>query len=566
MDKGDKIGIMAQLFTGNFDQELLFPFPSIDEEEAEMADMINNSFREFAKRYIDPVKLDEEHHQPEELIQGLFDLGIMSLTIPEEYEGAGMGMQAYCKVNEVVGATDAAICVTLGAHQSIGMKALLLFGTEEQKKKYMPDLACGKRIAAYALTEPGAGSDASSIATRAVYDPEKKSYTVNGSKLWITNGGIAGFITLFAKEEIEGSDTITAFILEGESPGLKRGKPEMKMGIRSSNTTELFLEDVVIPEENVLGIRGKGFKVALEVLDYGRLGLAAACVGGMKELLAMVLAHTSQRKQFDTRICDLEMVRSKLSEMAMLTWASESITYMAASLPDRGVRDFSIEGSICKAFVSEALWKAVDHGMQCVGGVSYMTEYPYERFMRDSRINLIFEGTNEIQRLYVALAGLKRPGKLLKAIQKRGKVASLVEYGAHYVKKRLTSDKLDGVHPSLESYKTQTEEGVKAFSIAVDKVLVRYGKKIMRKGFQQERIANAAIYLFGMCATLSRIDTLIKAKGADACAHEKNLTRLFFARANHNVKASLRMLEENSDRLVTAVTERLIEDEGYRVN
>ncbi len=563
--KEEKLGIMPQLFAGHFDHDLIFPYPKMNPDEAETVAMLLGSFDELAKRKIDSVKMDLAHETPPELIKDLFDLGLMGLSIPEEYGGAGLSMTAYCKVMEAVGRHDASLAVTVGGHQSIGMKAILLFGNEEQKNKYLPQCADGRRIAAYALTEPEAGSDAGSIKTRAVYNPEKKTFTLNGSKLWITNGAIAGVFTVFAKEEMEGKDVITALIVDGESPGLTRGKPELKMGIRASNTTELNFENVEVPEANVLGERGKGFKVALEVLDYGRLSLGAGCAGGIKELMGLAIVHAKQRKQFGAPISDLEMIRGKISEMAVDSWVCDSMVYLSTSLVDRAVTDFSIESAICKAYCSESLWRDCNHAMQIVGGIGYMAEYPYERLMRDSRINMIFEGTNEIQRLYITLAGMKRPGDVLKAMQKRGGVGAMVEYGAHTMKKHLVANHLEGAHPSLAWHVDRLEEATKAFSLAVDKLLVAHGKKVMRMGFLQERIAETAMVLYGMVATLSRLDTLLKQRGSDACAYEADLTKAFYASAWRAIRKQLALLERNGDQRALRIAEGTIEREGFKV-
>jgi acyl-CoA dehydrogenase family protein 9 len=241
------------------------------------------------------------------------------------------------------------------------------------------------------------------------------------------------------------------------------------------------------------------------------------------------------------------------------------MVYLATSLVDRGVTDFSIESACCKAYCSERLWDAANNAMQIVGGIGYMTEYPYERLMRDARINMIFEGTNEIQRLYITLAGMKRPGDTLKAIQKKGGIGSLIDYGAHAVKMRLTSDHLEGVHPSLAWHKDRLEEWSKAFSLAVDKLLVAHGKKVVSMGFLQERVADAAMNLYGMVATLSRLDTLIKARGVEACAYEADLTKAYFAKAWRAIRHDLALLERNGDSRALRVAVGTIEREGFKV-
>lgn len=564
--KEQSVGILAQVFAGGFDHGLLFPYPSLAEEEREMVALLCDSFRGYAKKNLDPMKMDETHEMPQKVVEVLGELGLLGTSIPEEYGGGGFSMQAYCKLFETVGGTDASTAVMAGAHQSIGLKALLLFGNEEQKKAHLPALATGEHIAAFALTEPEAGSDAFSVKTRATWDEERRVYRLNGSKLWITNGGIASFFTVFARDEVEGKDRLTAFIVEGATiPGLTRGKPEKKLGIRASNTVELHFENVEVPAENVLGERGQGFRIALEVLNYGRLSLGAGCVGGMKVMLGLVADHATQRKQFGAPIGDLEMIRGKLARMAQECWAAESMVYLAASLVDRGVEDFSLESAACKAYCSEAAWRTADAAMQIVGGVGYMCEYPYERMLRDTRINLIFEGTNEIQRLYITLAGLKRQGDFLKGMSGGSKVAGLVEYSLYAAKKRLTTQQIEGLHPSLSWFGEKVETWAKHFSLAVDETLVKHGKSVLKMGFAQERLADAAILLFGMLATLSRLDTLVKAKEEEACAYERQLTRAWYGWAWREVRRRLGELEHNGDKTAVSVAVRVLEDGGYRV-
>jgi len=565
-EKAGSVGILAQLFAGGFDHRLLFPYPRLSAEEAETVGLLTDSFKSFAKRHIDPIQQDERHEMPPEVLRGLFDLGLMGATIPEAYGGGGLSMMAYCRVFEAVGAHDASTAVTVGAHQSIGLKALLLAGTEAQKQRYLPLLASGERLAAYALTEAGAGSDAASIQTRATWDGERKVFRLSGSKLWITNGGLATFFTVFAKDEVDGKSKLTAFLVEGDPiPGLTRGKPERKLGIRASNTAELHFEEVEVPAENVLGERGQGLKVALHVLDYGRLSLGAGCVGGMKALLALAADHARQRRQFGVPIGDLEMIRGKLARVAAELWAAESMVALAASLVDRGVEDFSLESAACKAYCSEAAWRAADTAMQVVGGVGYMAEYPYERLLRDTRINLIFEGTNEIQRLYLTLAGLKRQGDFLKGMGKGSRAAGLVEYSLYAARKRLTKSHLEGLDPSLAWFGERVEEWGKAFSLAVDEALVKHGKSVVQRGFLQERLGDAAILLFGMLATLSRLDTLVKARGAEACAHERALTRAWYGTAWRELRRRLSEIGHNGDRTAVSLAGRVLEDGGYRV-
>jgi acyl-CoA dehydrogenase family protein 9 len=334
------------------------------------------------------------------------ELGLFGLIIPEEYGGLGLSNTGYARIMQELAAVDASLAVTVGAHQSIGLKGLLLFGTEAQKKRYLPKLATGEWVAGFALTEPGAGSDAASIATRAELSEDGEGYVLNGNKIWITNGGFADLFTVFARTSAPDSGQkprITALLVE-RGYGVKNGPNEEKMGIRGSSTTALYFEDVKVPAANVLGESGRGFKVAMEVLNSGRLGLAAGCVGGCKTMLQMAVERTQERKAFGRTIGDFGMIKEKISRMMCETYALESMTYLTTGLIDAGVPDYSLESAICKVFGSETYWMVANETLQIAAGIGYMTEYPYERMLRDSRINLIFEGTNEILRAFIAPA------------------------------------------------------------------------------------------------------------------------------------------------------------------
>jgi alkylation response protein AidB-like acyl-CoA dehydrogenase len=296
------------------------------------------------------------------------------------------------------------------------MRGLLLFGTEAQKATWLPRLASGELIAAFCLTEPGAGSDAASVKTSA--RREGGGWVLNGEKLWITNGGIAGFYTVFAKTPAsgEGKAQMTAFIVPRDLPGVSTGPHEDKMGIRASNTCTVVFDEVRLGDEHVLGEVGKGFKAAMRILNAGRSGLGGGCVGGMKRLLALSTVQARERRQFGRPIAEFGLVKQKLGEMVVNAYAAESVVGMVAGLSDQGYEDYAVEAAISKVFATEALWRAADEALQIAGGNGFMREFPYERVVRDSRINRIFEGTNEILRLFIALTALNRVGVQLKEL------------------------------------------------------------------------------------------------------------------------------------------------------
>ena len=369
--------------------------------------MLRDMVREFTNAEIKPIahKIDEDECIPQDLIQKIKDLGLLGTGIPQEYGGGGFGETGYCLAAEEIARGCMSAATFIGAHQSIGTNAILIGGSEMLKRKYVVPLAEGKMIAAFALTEVLAGSDSFNLRTKAV--PDGNDWVINGEKMWITNGGMADVVSTFARTE----RGITGFVVETKSPGFVAGPPEKKMGIRGSMTTPITFENVRVPKENMIGEDGRGFLVAMKTLDAGRLGLGAACTGAAKELLELSAKYAKERKQFDVPIAQFEAIQFMLAEMATLVFAMESMVYRTAAIYDAG-QPMSRQAASVKLFCSESLDKVADMAVQIHGGMGYSRELPVERFYRDSRINRIFEGTNEIQKLVIAREVIKRNGKL----------------------------------------------------------------------------------------------------------------------------------------------------------
>uniref|UniRef100_A0A8C9WGL6 Very long-chain specific acyl-CoA dehydrogenase, mitochondrial n=1 Tax=Scleropages formosus TaxID=113540 RepID=A0A8C9WGL6_SCLFO len=372
----------------------------------------------------DPMKNDALEKVEDSTMEGLKELGAFGLQVPTDLGGLGLTNTQYARLVEIVGMYDLGVGITLGAHQSIGFKGILLFGTRAQKEKYLPKLASGEDVAAFCLTEPASGSDAASIKTTAVLSPCGKYYTLNGGKIWISNGGLAEIFTVFAKTSVkdektgEMKDKITAFIVERSFGGVTSGPPEKKMGIKASNTAEVHFDNVRVPVECVLGEVGGGFKVAMNILNNGRFGMAAALAGTMKGVIAKAVDHAVNRTQFGSKIHNYGVIQEKMARMAMLHYVTESMAYMVSGNMDSGASDFQIEAAISKIFASEASWSVTDECIQIMGGMGFMKEAGAERVMRDLRIFRIFEGTNDILRLFVALNGFQNAGNQLKNLQK----------------------------------------------------------------------------------------------------------------------------------------------------
>ncbi len=369
--------------------------------------------REVARKFADDVvrpraaEIDEKEEAPMDIIRKAGELGFLGVVFPPEYGGGGFGEIGYCLLLEEIARACSSTAVIIGGHQSLGSMAIYLAGNEEQKQTYLRPLAEGKKLGTFALTEPGAGSDAGSLRTSA--QQHGNCFVLDGNKTFITNGNIADVVVVFAvtdsAKRLHGG--ITAFIVEKEWKGFRAGKPEKKMGIRGSPTTDLFFENLNVPKENVLGEIGNGFKVAMQTLDVARVSLAAQCLGASKEMLNLGIKHAKERVQFGKPIAEQQAIQLMLADMASEIYQVESILYRTAGLIDQKM-PFTRESAICKLVASEVLCRVADRAMQIHGGMGYMREYPIERFYRDARVNRIFEGTNEIQHLVIARDLIKR--------------------------------------------------------------------------------------------------------------------------------------------------------------
>lgn len=561
---------MKAVFHGVIAEDLVFPYPEMPAEERENVALMVDSIRRFGEARVDPVAIDREHSIPEDVLQGMKELGLFGLIVPEQYGGLGLSNTGYARIMQELASIDASLAVTIGAHQSIGLKGILLFGTEAQKKKYLPRLASGELVAAFALTEPGAGSDAAGIATRAELSRDGEGYVLNGNKIWITNGGFADLFTVFARTSAPESGAkprITALLVE-RGFGVQNGPNEEKMGIRGSSTTALYFEDVKVPAANVLGEPGRGFRVAMEVLNNGRLGLAAGCLGGCRRMIRMAVERSRERKAFGRSIGEFGMIKEKIARMMCETYALESMTYLTTGLIDAGVPDYSLESAICKVFGSETYWMVANETLQIAAGIGYMTEYPYERMLRDSRINLIFEGTNEILRAFIALAGLQGPGKQLTEVARAMRepikgFGVLSDFAIQRARSALGRERLNRVHPVLKREAVIFEEGVAGLAREAERVLRKHGRDIAEKQFVQKRIAEVAIDLYALAAVLSRTTRLLEQRGEGGAQREVDLTSGFAALARERLTERLEHMEREDDELLKQVAVRTYEDGGY---
>ncbi|XP_021569545.1 very long-chain specific acyl-CoA dehydrogenase, mitochondrial isoform X3 [Carlito syrichta] len=557
--KAESKSFAVGMFKGQLITEQVFPYPAVlNEEQTQILKELVGPVSRFFKEVNDAAKNDSLEAVEETTLQGLKELGAFGLQVPSELGGVGLCNTQYTRMVEIVGMHDLGVGITLGAHQSIGFKGILLFGTKAQKEKYLPKLASGETLAAFCLTEPSSGSDAASIRTSAVPSPCGKYYTLNGSKIWISNGGLADIFTVFAKTPITDPATgavkekITAFVVERNFGGVTNGPPEKKMGIKASNTAEVIFDGVRVPSENVLGEVGSGFKVAMHILNNGRFGMAAALAGTMRGIIAKAVDHAANRTQFGEKIHNFGLIQEKLARMVMLQYVTESMAYMVSANMDQGSTDFQIEAAISKIFGSEAAWNVTDECIQIMGGMGFMKEPGIERVLRDIRVFRIFEGTNDILRLFVALQGCMDKGKELSGLGSAlknpfGNAGLLLgEAGKQLRRAGLGSGlSLSGiVHPELSRSGELAVQALEQFATVVEAKLIKHKKGIVNEQFVLQRLADGAIDLYAMVVVLSRASRSLS-EGHPTAQHEKMLCDTWCIEAAARIRENMAALQSD---------------------
>ncbi len=569
------ISFMRSLCMGQIEEDVILPFPRLNADVRETLKEVTNSFEALLEPKAEEFrKWDRAGELPDEYLEELRQFGLFGLVIPEDYGGMGFGSSAYSRALQELAKYDASTAITVGAHSSIGMRGLLLFGNDEQKQRFYPKLASGEMIAAFCLTEPGAGSDAASITTTAEKDGD--GWVLNGNKLWITNGGIADFYTVFAKTSSQGRGKISAFIVTRDMEGVSVGPHEDKMGIRASNTTTVMFDNVRVPKENLLGEEHKGFKIAMKILNSGRTGLGGGCIGAMKRLIEMSTKQATERKQFGKSISEFGLVKLKVGQMVVDCYAAEAVVTMVASLTDGGYEDFAVEAAISKVFATEALWRTADEALQIAGGNGYMCEFPYERVMRDARINRIFEGTNDILRLFIALTAMDDVGAELKELSKsltgvfndpiKG-FGVLSDYAIKRAQLATGLNREKGAFTQIDSAIKEPavifEQASKELALAVDRILRKHGKNIIGKQIASKRLADIMIDLFVMASVISRVHTSILEIGPEKAAREIEILRVFSHQAKLRIKENFNAIDNNEDELIKSLADHAFEAEKF---
>ncbi len=550
-------GFAKPLFRGEFRGDVLFPYPELSEAERPGVEASVAAVREFADSHIDAAAIDREADIPPSVIRGLADLGVLGMAAPIEWGGRGISQMGYCRIMEVIGGHCAGTAVFVNAHHSIGLRALVLFGTPEQKARWLPPLVRGEKLAAFALTEEQAGSDASNVQTTATPSEDGQTYILNGSKRYITNGAIAGILTVMARtpDPRGGESRVTAFLVTPDMPGFEVVEERMpKCGIRGTATARLAFHDMPVPATNILGPLGKGLKVALTVLDFGRTTFGASCTGLAKVCLAAAARHAARRVQFGRPLADLELIKKKIAYLAATAYAMEATTYQTAALIDRGAEDYMLETAILKVFSTEALWQGVYETLQVHGGQGYFSDEPYERMMRDARINTIGEGANEVLKAFIALVGMREIGEGLKStlegFQQRGTfIPTLWKFTRSHFGKLVSVPTIPVSTPMLRPMGQALSRRVARFGRVVERLLIAHREAVLEKQYLQERVADAAIALMTSACTLSRWDR--SESLGRSTPSERSAAELYLRMANRRFDESVRTLDSNDDRLTT---------------
>jgi alkylation response protein AidB-like acyl-CoA dehydrogenase len=553
------LGFAKALYFGHFQAKGLFPYPVLPPDLARVRDEKADELRRFANEHIDANAIDRNANIPESVVRGLAGLGVLGMTAPKEVGGQGFNQQQYCKIMDVLGGHCASTAVFVNAHHSIGIRALLLFGTAEQKERWLPGLIAGSQLAAFALTEPQAGSDAANVQTTATPTPDGRGYLLNGEKRYITNGGIAQVLTVMARTPVDGSDEtrITALLVTPDMPGFEvvEARAE-KCGIRGTATGRMRFRDMFVPKENVLGPVGKGLRVALTVLDFGRTTFGASCTGAARFCLHAAIRHAKERVQFKQQLAEFELVRKKIAFMAAHLFAMEAATTHCAALIDSGAEDFMLETAMLKVFATDHLWTIVNDTIQIYGGKAYFTDEPFERMMRDARINMIGEGANDVLRSFIALVGMRGVGEelmgVLEALKRpftRG--GTLWKFGLDQMSARLSNPEVPVKSRQLAGEARALARSVREFGLQVSWALRNAGKVevLIKDQLTQERVADAATDLYAASCSLARLDHLLthgNGNPADT-AREVAAGRCFVKLALRRVRNNLAALHDNDD-------------------
>ena len=536
----EDMGFIKNVFWGRVREDLLFPYPRESDEERERCDALLEELEEYLEDEHPRVKIDQEQEIPEEVIDRLFEMGVLGMIIPEEYGGLGLGVTSYNRVLELIGEYCASTAVVVSAHMSIGCKAVVMFGTEEQKEQYLP-LVAREELSAFCLSEPDVGSDAAAQESFSVRT-EGGDYILNGEKKWSTSGALSGLLTVMCKNMVPNPKTgeleqqgVNALIVTPDMEGVEVFENNRaKTGIRGTWQARFRFNDVRVPKENLLHEEGSGLKVALSCLNYGRCTLSAGITGAAKAARDQGIKWAQTRYQFERPLADFELVQQKIARMSAVTYAMDALLYMVTGMLDRGETDIMVETAITKVFCSDFGWNVIDEALQIMGGEGYMTEHELERAWRDNRIHGIVEGSNEVMQSFIFAYGGKQLAEKMVSIQEAllwdtdesigdnlsriltaattpAVLKKAVPMGAQlFLGLRPQAPEVRNVHPALQDQADMLASLIQKHSHYFKLVSKWEREDVVKHQAQQARVADNAIFIFALAASLSKMDEQIR--------------------------------------------------------
>ncbi|MCC6661659.1 MAG: acyl-CoA dehydrogenase family protein [Phycisphaerales bacterium] len=570
----DKMGFVKNLFWGNFRENLIFPYPTPDAKETAECDQLLARLDEYLRTEHPAVAIDQDQEIPRWVVERLFDLGVLGMTIPKEHGGLGLGITSYNRVLERLGRSCGSTAVMVSAHQSIGCKAIMLFGNDDQKRKWLPHLA-KDWLSAFCLSEPNVGCDAGGQETRCEKTADGEFYILNGEKKWATSGALSSLFTVMAKQRMpDGKEKVSALVCTPNMPGIDIfQKNRSKCGIRGTWQARIRFKDVRVPKSHLLGQEGRGLNIALSCLNYGRCTLSAGMLGGARRAMDQAVKWSRTRYQFGRPLSDFELVQKRVAHMAALCYAMDAVLYMTTGFLDRHDEDIMVETAACKVFCSEMGWQAVNDALQIMGGEGYMTENEVERIFRDSRINLVVEGANEVMQSFIFAYGGKQLAESMLTVQQamtwnkeQGFAGNLVRIAGNALKPTLLraafplalelflgvrrrAARIDRVHPTLRPQAERLARAVRDHSHQFKQASRRYKEAIITRQAVQARLADNAMWLHAWACTLSKLDHDVRAgNGQDAEGERDRLAAAhFFEMAEVVIHNNFRELYENAD-------------------
>ncbi|MCC6426306.1 MAG: acyl-CoA dehydrogenase family protein [Phycisphaerales bacterium] len=570
-----KLGVVKNLFWGRVREELYFPYPQQDAREQAECDQLLARLDEYLRSEHPSIQIDQEQEIPRWVVDRLFEIGVLGMTIAKEYGGLGMGITSYNRVLERIGMYCGSTAVMVSAHQSIGCKAVMLFGNDEQKKKWLPKLA-KEWLSAFCLSEPNVGCDAGGAET--YFERDGDYYIIHGEKKWATSGALSGLFTVMAREKTpEGNGKISAIVVHPWMDGVDIfQKNRSKCGIRGTWQARIRFHGVRVHKSHLLGKEGRGLQMALSCLNYGRCTLSAGMLGGARRVRDQATKWAQTRFQFQAPLAKQELVRKHIAHMSALDYAMDAVLYLTTGMLDRKDDDIQVETAICKVFCSEMGWQVVNDGLQVMGGEGYMTENEVERVFRDSRINLIVEGANEVMQSYVFGYGGKQLAEQMLGVKQAlmkdpdeslgGFVGKVIRNSFNMrimklaiplgmevflgIRRRLP--RIGAVQPELRAEADRIGRLVRELTYQFKMMSYKYDVRLLERQSLQARIADAAMWLHAWCCTLSKLDQDMRQHrgngGSDLeYQRDKMAAFHFFDIAECAVHESFRALYENPD-------------------